>query len=281
MALDLPFPTVLKDHAAAIVNDARNVMDGAGIAETPNNLKLAVVAAAMVRYKHLLHSLIHDALNEAVEMHEMLHGERDAGWSDADKLSWDLELSNSILNELTVLREFAGHERVSALIVDVRLHDPDLRDEAAGELARLFANGHAPETQNAGKWLASIGIAIGTETVQQPGAPVAAPNPVAFVAPPLVDAPPVSAAAIPPAPTAKPGKEAIARGYKLIYEDAAMVVDDMAKELGISRQTLLNWFTGRTQAKCTAAQGAFLRACCDKWVAALQEAATIFAAVRD
>ncbi len=166
----------------------------------------------------------------------------------------------------------------------------------------------APMT-DIGKLLSKVGIvkadfenlAALLPAADAPQAPTAPPpdSPVVvtLAPPPSVLAPPVPATAVlaPPSPPAveteeqmpdavdtrpPPGMAEIAQAYSLMYQAAGPDANKMAERLGCSRNTFVNWCTGKTPPKCTAANARFLAAYCVKAAADLNAAYEIFSRVR-
>jgi DNA-binding XRE family transcriptional regulator len=255
--------------------------------------------------------LIEPALQSVLDFHEAMNGERGDA---ADAAEWDAQLDVAVDEELANVRTL-NVDFFNKFAIGVRLYEPGRPHEVAKELGLMVALSppYNLPLEDTGKLLSAVGIAKkdleGLATmagapagaVQPPGVaeiPPATqappPPPTQAPPPPPTQAPPPPPTQAPPPPAAEtdvvmppvldiqppPGPADIAKAYALMYQAAGPDANDMAHRLGISRNTFVNWCTGKSQPKCTLDQARFLHAYSVKAAADLQAAADIFARVR-
>jgi hypothetical protein len=75
-------------------------------------------------------------------------------------------------------------------------------------------------------------------------------------------------------------REEVAKAWVLFNDATTIDVAELARLLGISRSTVSNYGTGKTQGKCTAAQAAVLAALCHDRSVSLRAAGDVFAKVK-
>lgn len=260
----------------------------------------AAVAATVTLWRQLLKREIEAALDAVLMVHELIEGELG---ESTDASTWQTLLDTAILAEISMIAEPISSDLYDTLF---NAHEGD-HGQIAFELAKAYTDTQITGIKP-GKWLAAVGIAKTQldwlknqanntadiqvnspeygENANLPTAVAPAP-PVSIVVieEDFIDGLPQAAAplapAVPPPPAAAPDKAAIAKAFKLYYDNAGPGVDDMAAKLAVSRGTMMNYFTGRTQPKCTLKQALIIIADIDRRQAGLIEAAAIFSAIRD
>lgn len=243
---------------------------------------------------------IRDTLQRVVDLQEVMDSARE----DADDATaWDAALDTSVANELQSVRAIAA-EAFDSFAQSVAMHEVGRVDEAADHLAGLVANAAPYHFADAdyGKALSAAGIVaddlqglavlVSDEMLNSPASLTVAPHifetegaegaGLHVVEPPVVEPPVVVTEPEPPTVDMRPppnGAE-IAKAYRLMYEAAGVDSATVATELGVSRNTLLNWCTGKAKPKCTAEQGRYLQTICEKMATDMQAAAATFSRIR-
>jgi hypothetical protein len=295
-----PIAEYLTPHKALILEEAKSrVLAPIGDAR-PLAVKTILSRVAVTELAKALVADVETALCSALETQDMLSGPHD-GTTD-----WVSELQDHVAGALgeafvSKIANFSGWYG------GAQLWQPDRTLSAAIELANAYAQTFQPAPMHAGKFLSSIGIVdsdiqtleklprnTGNAPASTPPAAVAPPPASAAVAPPPVAdpwplvsnapdaiavAPPPASAVVPP-PQGAPDKDDINKAWQLWYDNGGPGLDLIADKLGVSRGTLYNWCTGKTQSKCTPQQAAVTRADIDRRITGLMSAAAIFGAVK-
>lgn len=289
MPLQLPSLNELCPDKGSILALAAQALPTLLHTEATTSAQRAKIAAFRSYQEHVttgLHGVLRDAIQQAVELHELMEGER----ADADDpAAWDAAIDAAVAESLSNIAELApdGFKQVAQ---GVRFDEPGRPDDVAKDLAAIVARcePYHAHMEDHGKLLARIGIVAadleGLAALGGDGTPTPPPPPVA---PPVV-----AAAPPPPAETNEeinpnpvdmrppPAVTEIAKAYALMYQAAGLDAADMAKRLGVSRNTFVNYCTGKTSPKCPVPSAQYLQAYCVKAAADLTEAADIFSRVR-
>lgn len=154
-------------------------------------------------------------------------------------------------------------------------------------LVTTGADGKAVNTANAGPILAAQAPPVpwdGQSALPTPSTalpPATLPSLVAGTAAPPAAAPPAAEEVINPDPmaTLPPTPAELAKAMSLMYEAAGADATQMAKTLGVSRNTFVNYCTGKSPPKITPPNAAYLASYCNRCAADMVEAAGIFARV--
>jgi len=280
--------------------------------ETPEQAaRSAAVAAVSIHWRHALKRRIEERMADILDGYEMIEG---AFEDTTDATVWCLGLECAMFNGLSEGTTYP--QAMAERIEGADLHEVGRLGEVADELASLWVDSNLPQDKAIGKWLAAVGIVkddLGAlasqvapveQSVQQEVAEQSATDTVPGVAPaqyaewkarmesigcvvgPL-EGVPLPSEASPAAEQVGPGivvgvipdKAAISRAYQLLGDPSTSDPDVLVKLLGFSRSTISNYVTGRTPGKCNKIQAQVLLEDIARRQAALQEAASIFAAV--
>lgn len=297
MQFTWPDAGALSVNTAQILDDARSIMAAAGITETTENLKLACTTVVGQTYQSMLHDEIARVLEGALIDHISDQGEYEDSF-DIDE--WNESLNDNIRGALGEIESAVGLEAFQDKAFNVGLHEPERPLEVAGELAALATPLKMPAPKDAGKFLSKIGIAVGAAAAVEVLAdtpaglvPLSDAELAARINPPVVEAGSVTTYvsaqptepgvtfAVPPPPPGKPDKAAVSAAMQQAYAASVLNIEELGAKLGYSRQTLMNYVTGRTQPKLTHKQAQELRGYLDTRIAEMQEAAAVFAAYRE
>lgn len=292
MPLQLPSLNELCPDKGSVLSLAAQVLPTLLHTEATTSLQRAKIAAFRAYQDQVITGLrgtIRDAIQQTIEMHELMEGERA---ETDDPAAWDAAVDVAVAAELAGIAAMApdGFKQVAQ---GVRFDEPGRADDVAKDLAGIVAHcePYHAHMEDHGKLLARIGIvAADLEGLAALGgsAPAAvAPPPPPPAAPPVVAAPPPPPAEIteeinpnPADMRPPPSMTEIAKAYSLMYQAAGPDAGDMAKRLGVSRNTFTNYCTGKTSPKCPVPSAQYLHAYCVKAAADLTEAADIFSRVR-
>lgn len=250
---------------------------------------------------------IERTLAEVLQLHELMDGER----ADAEPAAWDAALDARVAETLYLVRN-VNPDGFDKFALGVRLDQPDRGRDVAETLASFIAATPPFDraTTDWGKTLAAVGIVKadldGLAALTGPEAPPeASPAPPPVTTPAAAPSPPTPSLAAPPGavdltgtpppppegdetvenpdPTdmrPPPSQAEVCKAFALMFQAAAPDAAEMASRLGISRNTFVNWCTGRTRAQANGESARFLRACCEKAAGDMAAAAEIFSRVR-
>lgn len=304
---ELPAPKDLLPEKAPIITLAAKVLPAMHHSETNPDARarMALWKAYQEIARTNLAQLIAPVIEEAITLHETMEGDRE----DADDAAaWDAALDDSVHTQLQQVAD-KNPEGFAKFAMGVGLHEIGRAHEVADTLAGFVVRTEPYERPltDHGKALSAVGIVKADITniakLVEAVAPVANAAPVlvpsdaapAVVAPtPLDVAPPVMNAAVgvvvvpasvegvTPAVGIKPppNEAEIRQAYSLMYQASGPDAAEMAKRLGCSRGTFINWCTGKNTPKCTTEHAAILKAHCLRAVADMTTALDIFERVR-